>query len=772
MKDLEIAALSSRVANLQAEIEQLGTAASEAEAAAQAAHAEHLTVVLALQSDVEAREQQHQISQAQLEASLNQIQVLNAAVAAADESAAGLRLVRGELEDRVTTLEASVASQSLAMGEKDREMSVALQDLEATQQALADLVEERNELKQQSDGVAAQLQEAKSQYKTFCDKTKAKIEQKDMAIDALTLQVSQHIEQNAESQQQLERALSRIAAQVVSIEQLHRDFENEKAGMLRELECAEVAAAERLQQYASSISGYETQLATLHETSELQLQQQRAAAAEVAQQLSDRLQTTMQSLSDAEKVVDAKQQEAETMQQQMQEQEQRIGELEGVAQQQQVAICELEAMLETASQESAAQQEEHEQLLRCLDTAGDISAMKDEKAILLQQALENTERLLQARDEQVSQVSVSLSQAQESNAIHTQTIETLQSGVAELQGQLVAEQAAVLQLQETLELKENAFNVDLRSAAAGLAASNAQLQALHQTSEERKAAVEQLQHEVSAATDAAEQLKQEQVLLVQCIAAAEDLIALKNEKAFAFQEQLSDMERMFAAAAQAAAELEQELEQVTSLADVTQLQLDTATAEAEAAAQEHMSVAAQLNAAVAKSERLQLEASDWSLRLRDEQEKSSEQQQAAAAAAAECAALSESLAAKESELSAATTRADSLAASVERLQQLLRDVQDSASAAEQRSNVAEELAREMYSHTKASVSVKSASASGSEDAVHELRGQVAALQQELQERAKEQIEWLHEMDGMRRLIQVCWCCCSLALLVGAICVLF
>jgi hypothetical protein len=61
----------------------------------------------------------------------------------------------------------------------------------------------------------------------------------------------------------------------------------------------------------------------------------------------------------------------------------------------------------------------------------------------------------------------------------------------------------------------------------------------------------------------------------------------------------------------------------------------------------------------------------------------------------------------------------------------------------------------MYSHTQASVSVKSAAASGSDDAVHEMRGQVAALQQELQERAKEQIEWLHEMDGMRRLIQVC-----------------
>jgi hypothetical protein len=211
------------------------------------------------------------------------------------------------------------------------------------------------------------------------------------------------------------------------------------------------------------------------------------------------------------------------------------------------------------------------------------------------------------------------------------------------------------------------------------------------------------------------------------------------------------MERMFAVAAQAAADLEQELEQVTSLADVTQLQLDTTTAEAEAATVQLKTTAAQLDAATAQREQLRLEL----CRLQGEL---GEQQQVAAAAAAAASAdrqqLVESLAAKESDFIAASSRADSLAATVERLQQLLADVQDSASAAEQRSNVAEELAREMYSHTQASVIVKVSGGSASDDAVHELRGQVAALHQELQERAKEQMDWLHEMDGMRRLLQV------------------
>lgn len=55
-----------------------------------------------------------------------------------------------------------------------------------------------------------------------------------------------------------------------------------------------------------------------------------------------------------------------------------------------------------------------------------------------------------------------------------------------------------------------------------------------------------------------------------------------NGSSPALLQQIGDLERMLASAAQAAAEREQELEQVTSLADVTQLQLDTATAEAEA----------------------------------------------------------------------------------------------------------------------------------------------------------------------------------------------
>jgi chromosome segregation ATPase len=270
--------------------------------------------------------------------------------------------------------------------------------------------------------------------------------------------------------------------------------------------------------------------------------------------------------------------------------------------------------------------------------------------------------------------------------------------------------------------------------------------------------IAQLQQELSDAGHAASVMQQEQEVLMQCIAAAEEVIALKDDKTAAVEQQLCDMERMFEASAQAASELEQELEQVTSLADVTQLQLDTATADAEASGRELSVTAAQLAAAVAKCEQLQADVCQWSQRAHDVQIKLSDHQQAAlvseASASAERQTLIEALSSKESEFLSSQSRADTLAASVDRLQQLLRDVQDSASAAEQRTSIAEELAREMYSHTQASVSVKGSSMSGTDDAVHELRGQVAALQQELQERSREQMEWLQEMDGMRRLIQV------------------
>ena len=124
------------------------------------------------------------------------------------------------------------------------------------------------------------------------------------------------------------------------------------------------------------------------------------------------------------------------------------------------------------------------------------------------------------------------------------------------------------------------------------------------------------------------------------------------------------------------------------LADVTQLQLDTATAEAEAATQEHKATSCQLAAAVAKCEQLQLEASESAQRALEAQGTLSEQQQAAAAAAEAAAAafsteiqqLVDSLAFIESEFVAVSSRADSPAATVDRMQQLLRDVQDSASA--------------------------------------------------------------------------------------------
>lgn len=449
-------------------------------------------------------------------------------------------------------------------------------------------------------------------------------------------------------------------------------------------------------------------------------------------------------------------------------------------------IAELEGTLAAAATEADAQQEEQEQLLRCLDAAGDhnapsdltlacvhrlelsrdvlaagdISAMKDEKAALLQLALTNTEQLLQERDALVSQTASNLHQAQECISHHANTIVELQATVSALEGQVAHAEASALQLQQAFEKKQAEFDTEKEAAAAALDDVNLQLTISHDEAEQHKSTVALLQNELAAASEAARAMEQEQAVLVQCIVAAEEVIALKDDKAAAMQDRLNDMEHMFATAAQTAAEVEQELEQVTSLADVTQLQLDTATAEAEAAAQQHAHTVAQLAASVAKAEQLQLEASELSQRVDFIHGQMQAQQQSAAAAADAAAAvareglesLSAALAAKEADFAASSSRAESLAATVERLQQLLHDVQDSASAAEQRSNVAEELAREMYTHTHAAVTVPSSSGSGAGEVVHELRGQVAALQQELQERAKEQMEWLAEMDGMRRLV--------------------
>jgi chromosome segregation ATPase len=365
--------------------------------------------------------------------------------------------------------------------------------------------------------------------------------------------------------------------------------------------------------------------------------------------------------------------------------------------------------------------------------AGNIGLQKDQKIDLLEQALSSTEQLLKDSNATVTQTGNDLIQARESISLHKQIIAELQASVAALECSVNDSGAAVLRLQEALEAKQR----DLDAASNKAAASDAQLQQSLSESAEHKSKVVQLLKEVESSSLAVQALELEQSALVQCITTAEDIIALKDQKACALQEQLDDMDRLFSAAAESAADLEHELEQVTSLADVTQLQLDAATAEAAAAA--------------AESSQLQEKLSALSQRAHDAQELFEQQQHDSAT---KCQALIDALASKEADLAAASSRAETMASSIDRLQQLLRDVQDSASAAELRSNIAEELAREMYSHTQASTSLPSTVSSSTGDEVHDLRGKVAALQLELRERSNEQMEWLQEMDAMRTLLKV------------------
>lgn len=768
LKEQAISELSNRITELEADMQQVRaaavTAASEADAAALAANDQHIQAVTALQRDIQAREQQQHILEGQLQQAVIKCEEVQAALAASEHGVSVLESARIDLERRVVALEGTVSSQALVIGDKDSEIQSMMQDLQCTQQDLSASVAQRDDATQMCAALSSQLEDAKAQYKAFSDKTKAKIEQKDLAIDALTDQISQHIGTIADMQQQLQQLQLHLSNKTADFESLESQMTQEASELKQQLVHAQHAAVQQQQQHAAQVAEYDAHIASIQSSSELKIQEERSAAAAaaedaaaLAQDLSSRLQSTMQALSDAEKVIDCNHEQLQSLQQRIHEQELCAGQLQAAIDHHLASIAELESMLHTAAQEAAAQQEEAQQLARCLDAAGDIGAMKDEKCALLGQTLANTEHLLQEREALLAHTVCSLEQSQQTVSSHTSTIAHLQSVVAELEGNVALSEASSLQLQNTLKQQQAEFDAALQGEAAALSERDAQLQAARDVCDEHKSAIALLQQELDAARDACKVMGQEQEALVLCVAAAEDVMALKDEKVAAFQQQLWDMERLFEAAAQAATELEQELEQVTGLADVTQLQLDTANAEAETATREQQATAAQLAAAAAKCEQLQLEAEQASQRLHVLQAMVSELQQAAAAAeAAACAeriVLSESVATKESDLAAEKSRADALAASVERLQQLLRDVQDSASAAEQRSNIAEELAREMYSHTHASVNVKAASSSGSDDVVHELRGQVSALQQELQERAKEQMEWLQEMDGLRRMIQ-------------------
>ncbi len=768
LKEQAITELSSRITELEADMQQLHAAAvaaaSEADAAAHAVHGLHVQAVTALHHDIQAREQQQHILEAQLQQAVIKHEETQAALAASAHGVSVLESARIDLERRVVALEGTLSSQALVIGDKDSEIQSLMRDVQCTQQALSASVAQKDDATQLCAALSSQLEDAKAQYKAFSDKTKAKIEQKDQAIDALTDQISQHIGNIAEMQQQQQQLQEHLCNKSADFESLESQLTQEACELKQQLAHAQHAAVQQQQQHAVQVAEYDAQIACIQSSSESQIQEERSAAAAAAadaaaltQDLSTRLQSTMQALSDAEKVIDCNREELQAQQQLMHEQEQCACQLQATVDHHLASIAELESMLHTAAQEAAAQQEEAQQLARCLDAAGDVGAMKDEKCALLAQALADTEQLLQERAALLSQTVCSLEQSQQAVSSHASTIAHLQAVVAELEGNVALAEASSVQLQSSLKQQQAEFDAALQGEAAALSERDAQLQAARDICAEHTSAMALLQQELDGARDACKVMEQEQEALVLCVAAAEDVMALKDEKAAVFQQQLWDTERLFEAAAQAAAELEQELEQVTGLADVTQLQLDTATAEAEAATREQHATAAQLVAAAAKCEQLQLEATQVSQRLHVSQAMMSELQQAAAAAEAAATAertvLSECVSAKESDLAAEKSRADALAASVERLQQLLRDVQDSASAAEQRSNIAEELAREMYSHTHASVNVKAASSSGSDDVVHELRGQVSALQQELQERAKEQIEWLQEMDGLRRMIQ-------------------
>ena len=156
------------------------------------------------------------------------------------------------------------------------------------------------QLKQQSDSVAAQLQEAKTHHKTFSEKTKSKIEQKDQAIDSLTLQVSQHIGAIAQLQLEQEQLQSDIAAKVAVIEGLTTDLEAEKVER-QHMKLMQEEFLQQQQQHSASIADLESQVESIQSSSALQLQQQQAAAAcasaeasSVAQQLGAQLQSTMQ----------------------------------------------------------------------------------------------------------------------------------------------------------------------------------------------------------------------------------------------------------------------------------------------------------------------------------------------------------------------------------------------------------------------------------------------------------------------------------------------
>jgi chromosome segregation ATPase len=158
---------------------------------------------------------------------------------------------------------------------------------QAVQVALADAVAEIIQLKHTAGNLAAQLADVTTQHKTFSEKSKSKLEQKDQAIDALTLQVSSHIGTIAEMNDQ-------ISSKDRAVELLHIQLQEQKAQFSVQSAHAEELALQQQQLHAAAISDLEAQIASIQTQAASQLHLAREAAAEAAQELGLQLQHTMQ----------------------------------------------------------------------------------------------------------------------------------------------------------------------------------------------------------------------------------------------------------------------------------------------------------------------------------------------------------------------------------------------------------------------------------------------------------------------------------------------
>jgi hypothetical protein len=91
-------------------------------------------------------------------------------------------------------------------------------------------------------------------------------------------------------------------------------------------------------------------------------------------------------------------------------------------------------------------------------------------------------------------------------------------------------------MQEALQLKQNELEAQVQRAASALAASDAELLVFAAAAEAQKSTISQLQRDIDSAAAAADLLEQERATLMQCMATADEVAALKDEKAMALLE--------------------------------------------------------------------------------------------------------------------------------------------------------------------------------------------------------------------------------------------